>query len=124
MLSMQNGWANVAVSSTSARQADRKMRNPSAKSLIIGSWTVTSLLLCSAAANALTPLEQLGKHIFFDTSLSTPGNKQGCVSCHEPKKGWTFPDPTVNRTTVVAPGAKPHRFGNLKAPNSNYGSQV
>ena len=40
------------------------------------------------------------------------------------EKGLDLSDPTVNRTTVVAPGAKPHRFGNLKAPNSNYGSQV
>jgi cytochrome c peroxidase len=69
-------------------------------------------------------IERLGKAIFFDTSLSTPGNKQGCVSCHAPAKGWTFPDAKVNRTTVVAPGAKPHRFGNVKSPNSNYASQV
>lgn len=98
------------------------MRNPSAKSLIIGSWTVTSLLLCSAAANALTPLEQLGKHIFFDTSLSTPGNKQGCVSCHEPKMGWVFPDKRVHATTVVAPGAAPHRQGGIKPPMNAYAS--
>ncbi len=94
--------------------------------LAITSIATMSLLALPRLAEAveLNALESLGKNIFFDTSLSTPGNRQGCISCHDPKKGWTFPDAKVNQTTVVAPGAKPHRFGNIKPPNSNYGSQV
>lgn len=42
------------------------------------------------------------------------------MSCHEPKKGWAFPDPKVNATTVVVPGAAPHRQGFLKPPASAY----
>jgi cytochrome c peroxidase len=75
-----------------------------------------------AQAVELSAIERLGKAVFFDTSLSTPGNKQGCVSCHEPKRGWVFPDAKVNKTTVVAPGAKPHAIGNLKSPSSAYAS--
>lgn len=76
----------------------------------------------SPSAHALEPIELLGKNIFFDTSLSTPGNKQGCVSCHEPTKGWVFPDSAVNAKTVVAPGAAPHRQGGIKPPANAYAS--
>ena len=91
-----------------------------AKSLIVASAAAMPLVLWSASARALEPIELLGKNLFFDTSLSTPGNKQGCVSCHAPAKGWAFPDAGVNAKTVVAPGAAPHRLGNIKPPNNSY----
>lgn len=89
------------------------------------SVAAATIAMWSACAWALTPqesLELLGKNVFFDTSLSTPGNKQGCVSCHEPTRGWVFPDSKVNLTTVVAPGAAPHRQGFLKPPANAYAS--
>ena len=40
------------------------------------------------AVSALSPLEQLGKSVFFDRRLSLRGN-QSCASCHAPQAGWT-----------------------------------
>ncbi len=68
----------------------------------------------------LSPIEMLGKQVFFDTSLSIPGNKQGCVSCHDPRFGWTFPDSEVNAHQVVAPGASPRATGLVKPPTIAY----
>ena len=96
------------------------------RSVMLAVVAATPLALWPAAARALTPheaLELLGKNAFYDKSLSTPGNKQGCVSCHEPTKGRIFPDAAVNKKTVVAPGAAPHRLGSLKPPSNIYALQ-
>jgi len=69
----------------------------------------------------LTPIELLGKHIFFD-EISRPANKQSCASCHAPAAGWTLPNSVINSTTVVSPGAMPHRQGGIKAPANAYAS--
>jgi cytochrome c peroxidase len=54
-----------------------------------------------SAAQALTPLEGLGKNIFFDQNLSLNGN-QSCAACHAPESGWTGPDPSIiNRLIIV-----------------------
>jgi cytochrome c peroxidase len=90
--------------------------------LILASVTATPLLFWSAGAGALEPIESLGKNIFFDEKLSIPANKQGCASCHDPAKGWILPNSTINATTVVAPGAKPHAVGNIKPPANAYAS--
>ena len=95
------------------------------KLLTMAAIAAVPLSLHSREANAveLTPIEKLGKAVFFDTSLSVPGQKQGCVSCHSPAKGWVFPDAAVNGTTVVAPGAAPHRLGGIKPPSNAYASK-
>jgi cytochrome c peroxidase len=90
------------------------------RTLIVASVAAAPFALWSPGVHALEPIESLGKNVFFDTSLSTPGNKQGCVSCHEPTRGGVFPDAAVNAKTVVAPGAAPHRFGSLKPPSNIY----
>ena len=91
---------------------------------------VSSLVICffglfGAAhpgwAQELSPLENLGKQLFFDTNLSTPAG-QSCASCHAPETGFTGPDSDVNRTTAVYPGAAPGRFGNRKPPSVAYAS--
>jgi cytochrome c peroxidase len=94
------------------------------KLLTMAAIAAVPVSLHSLEANPveLTPIEKLGKAVFFDTSLPVPGQKQGCVSCHNPAKGWAFPDAAVNRTTVVAPGAAPHRLGNIKSPSNAYAS--
>jgi cytochrome c peroxidase len=69
----------------------------------------------SAAAN-LTPLEELGKKLFFDKNLSTPSG-QSCAGCHDPDNGWT--GPTENAGGVYE-GAVKGRFGNRKPPSSAY----
>lgn len=80
----------------------------------------TLLVACMTSLSAeLTPIELLGKNIFFDP-ISIPANKQACVSCHEPSRGGILPDSNVNNSTVVAPGAAPHALGSIKPPNNAY----
>src|SRR5918999_1219248 len=97
------------------------MRNLHPKSLLVALVVAMPLFLWPVRAGALTPLELLGKHIFFDP-LSISGNKQACASCHNPAKGWILPNAAINGSTVVAPGAKPHAMGSIKTPSNAYAS--
>jgi cytochrome c peroxidase len=74
------------------------------------------------ATNTLTPIETLGKMIFFDTDLSA-NSMMSCATCHAPEVGYTGPDAVVNETTVVYPGAISTRFGNRKPPSAAYGGE-
>ena len=67
----------------------------------------------------MTPEEQLGKKLFFDTNLSTPPG-QSCATCHGPEVGWVGPDSEINEATAVYPGAMKPRFGNRKPPTAAY----
>jgi cytochrome c peroxidase len=71
------------------------------------------------AAPSLTPIEQLGKSIFFDKNLSKNGN-QACATCHDPAVGYTGPDSTVNAHRAVYSGSVPTLFGNRKPPAAAY----
>jgi cytochrome c peroxidase len=80
------------------------------------------LLLIAAVAAAsgnLTPQEELGKNLFFDTNLSDPPG-QSCATCHDPIVGFTGPTSTVNAAGAVYEGAVPGRFGNRKPPTAAY----
>jgi cytochrome c peroxidase len=81
--------------------------------IALGLTTVTG------AAQALTPIEQLGKDIFFDQNLSANAN-QACAACHTPEVGWTGPDSALNAAGTVYEGSIPGRFGNRKPPSSAY----
>lgn len=88
---------------------------------------VTTMLVLAAAFTAsandpLTPIESLGKSIFFDEMLSDPLG-QSCATCHAPETGFTGPDSTINLMTAVYPGAVPTRFGNRKPPTAAYGGE-
>ena len=72
----------------------------------------------SPAEAALTPLEQLGKDLFFD-NISTP-SPQACATCHDPAAGWVGANPGINLHGGVYRGADPRRFGNRKPPSSAY----
>jgi len=72
-----------------------------------------------AQGASLTPMEQLGKMLFFDTNLSTPAG-QACAACHAPEVGFTGPLSDINATGGVYPGAIPTRFGNRKPPAASY----
>lgn len=74
------------------------------------------------ATNTLTPMETLGKMIFFDTDLSA-NSMMSCATCHAPEVGYTGPDAIVNETTAVYPGAITTRFGNRKPPSAAYGGE-
>jgi cytochrome c peroxidase len=78
-----------------------------------------ALLVIAVPAQAqLTPMEQLGKALFFD-KISSPDN-MSCAECHAPSVGWTGPLPGINLGGAVYRGAVPQRFGNRKPPSSGY----
>jgi len=74
----------------------------------------------TVAAQDLTPMEQLGKQLFFDENLSTPPG-QSCALCHAPQVGFTGPTSDINAHGAVYPGAVHTRFGNRKPPTAAYG---
>jgi cytochrome c peroxidase len=85
-------------------------------------------LLMSASSTALaaakgqpplSPMEELGKRLFFDKALSSPVGQE-CAACHGPSVGFTGPDRQVNRKGGIYEGAVKGRFGNRKPPASAY----
>ncbi len=81
----------------------------------------SSLLVVTGSVWAadLSPKEQLGKSIFFDTDLSI-NNNQSCADCHQAESGWTGPDPVINAGGGVYEGSIDGRFGERKPPSSAY----
>lgn len=68
---------------------------------------------------SLTPIQELGKKLFFDARLSTPEG-QACAACHASPVGWTGPDPYVNKNGGVYEGAVKGRHGNRRPPTAAY----
>jgi len=66
-----------------------------------------------------SPLEDLGKRLFFDKNLSSPAG-QDCAACHGPTVGFTGPDEHLNKVGGVYEGAVKGRFGNRKPPAAAY----
>src|SRR5674476_612249 len=65
--------------------------------------TAALLLLVVAGASAtetLSPKEQLGKDLFFDTNLSTPSGL-ACAGCHGAEVGYTGQDAAINAGGAV-----------------------
>ena len=90
---------------------------PSLLAVIVSTFLPVS---SPAADNAgLSPREQLGKSLFFDTRLSVPEG-QSCADCHGPQVGFTSPDAEINNTGAAYEGAVKGRFGNRKPPASSY----
>ena len=75
--------------------------------------------LQAAEKSSLSPKEQLGKLLFFDSKLSLPEG-QACAACHAPEVGFTGPDSEINKAGSVYEGAAQGRFGNRKPPTSAY----
>lgn len=84
-----------------------------ALALIIFGWGV------SVRADGLSPVEQLGKSIFFDENLSINQN-QACAACHGVEVGFTGPESDINAQGSVYEGSIPGRFGNRKPPSAAY----
>jgi cytochrome c peroxidase len=85
-----------------------------------------ALLACALAFGAqltaqdtLTPLQQLGKTLFFDDRLSSPPG-QSCATCHDPVVA--FADPRTEFATSA--GVLPGRFGNRNSPMAAYAAIV
>lgn len=68
-----------------------------------------------SAAQPLTPMEELGRDLFFDANLSEPAG-QSCASCHDPAFGFAEPDQGL----PVSEGVIPGRFGTRNAPAAAY----
>jgi cytochrome c peroxidase len=66
----------------------------------------------------LTPMELLGKRLFFDKISDPPS--MSCATCHSPAVGWTGPVAGVNKHGGVYRGAVSKRFGNRKPPANAY----
>jgi cytochrome c peroxidase len=73
------------------------------------------------SAKDLTPLEQLGKQIYFE-KISSP-DWMACATCHAPDVGFVGPNPAVNEKSAVYNGAVPERFGNRKPPSASYATE-
>jgi cytochrome c peroxidase len=85
-------------------------------------FTMTLTIMFASAGLAqsdLTPVEQLGKSIYFDENLSMNQN-QSCASCHDPTWGWVGPDSDINAHGSVYEGSILGRFGNRKPPSAAY----
>jgi cytochrome c peroxidase len=67
----------------------------------------------------LTPTEQLGKFMIFDSTLSNPVG-YSCSSCHVPETGYTGPSSQINEFAGPMPGVVPGRSGPRKPYTYNY----
>jgi cytochrome c peroxidase len=67
----------------------------------------------------LTPVEQLGKDMLYDHTLSNPSG-YACATCHAPEAGFTGPDSLVNQFGGPQPGIVPGRFGARKPQTYAY----
>ena len=68
--------------------------------------------------SSLTPVEQLGKKIYFDR-ISVP-NSMACADCHAPIAGFTGPMAGINLHGSVYRGADAQSFGDRKPPSAAY----
>jgi uncharacterized repeat protein (TIGR03803 family) len=75
--------------------------------------TLPSLFMRLRLNVPLSPMEQLGKEIFFDGTLSNPPG-QSCATCHSPATGFTGPDSAINLSAGPLPGAVAGRSGSRK----------
>jgi cytochrome c peroxidase len=73
----------------------------------------------ASVLSSSTPLEDLGRELYFDKTLSRNGN-QSCAECHDPKFGFTGPKVAVNQRGAVYAGSFRQRFGNRKPPSAAY----
>ncbi|WP_136797335.1 cytochrome-c peroxidase [Desulfosediminicola ganghwensis] len=87
----------------------------------IACLTLCSLFICFGTSAAkpdnpkLSPTEELGRFLYFDTNLSEPAG-QSCASCHDPDFGFVDPDSNLPVSEGVIPGL----FGGRNSPSSAY----
>jgi cytochrome c peroxidase len=83
---------------------------------------LVALLTAAFGAYADEALNELGRLMFFDATLSEPRG-QSCATCHSPAAGWTGPDSPINVSGAAYEGAFHGRFGNRKPPSAAYATQ-
>ena len=95
-------------------------RWPSNIAASIAGLALAAVVTASAAGQpGLSPKEQLGKALFFDTNLSTPSGT-ACAAWHGSEAGFTGPDAAINAAGAAYEGAVSGRFGNRKPPTAAY----
>jgi cytochrome c peroxidase len=99
---------------------DRRTGGSSAAALLIAPVLLLLGNLADAAEGDFV-LKLLGKHVFFDTNLSS-SRTMGCVSCHDPANGGTGPDSDVNLHQVAITGANPATVGGRRPQTNTYAS--
>jgi cytochrome c peroxidase len=82
------------------------MQIPALLAVCMFSWA-------AVVAQDLTPKQELGKQLFFDTNLSTPPG-MSCATCHQPSAGFS------DARGAVSPGVLPPRCGDRNAPSVAY----
>ncbi len=97
----------------------RKMALFTASPLAIALLASPGALLAGSDDGGLSPIEKVGKKIFFDKKLSIRQN-QACATCHVPEAGWVGDDPKINAHGAVYEGSIRGEFGNRKPPSSAY----
>jgi len=95
------------------------MRTRTIRALALAAAAILLVAVASTSAGSLTPQEQLGKNLFYDTNLSDPAG-QSCAVCHGAAVGYTGPDQAINAAGAVYEGAVAGRFGNRKPPAAAY----
>jgi cytochrome c peroxidase len=96
------------------------MRSKTIFALALAAAALLLLVVAGASAEGtLSPKEQLGKKLFFDTNLSTPSGL-ACAGCHGAEVGYTGPDAAIHAAGAVYEGAVTGRFGNRKPPSAAY----
>jgi cytochrome c peroxidase len=86
--------------------------------VLFAQWQVKEQETINAKPPALTPVQQLGKLMFFDVSLSNPPGKS-CAMCHHPTQGFADLD-----HLAVSKGAMTDSFGTRNSPTITYSSFV
>jgi cytochrome c peroxidase len=74
----------------------------------------------SAGTVTLTPLQALGRKIFFDKKMSNPVGAQSCASCHMPNVGFAGMGDGLGFVQGVGQGAVTGNFGGRKPPSAAY----
>lgn len=88
-------------------------------SFIVALGVLMLVSIAAAEDSELTPMEELGKAIFFDENLSINEN-QSCASCHGTEVGFTGPSSDTNAHGAVYEGSIPGSFGDRKPPSAAY----
>jgi cytochrome c peroxidase len=86
---------------------------------VVAGFGFLIVLWARPAAVRLSPIEALGKRLFFDQSLSEPAGQE-CAACHGREVGYTGPNERFNKSGSVYEGAFKGRFGNRKPPAAAY----
>jgi cytochrome c peroxidase len=91
------------------------------KDLAVDQLDLDQLRIRTAAGTSnLTPLQALGRKIFFDTKMSNPVGTQSCASCHMPSVGFAAMGDGPGFVQGVGQGAVTGVFGGRKPPSAAY----